>query len=348
MYKYDLSVFEFFTLFMETKLMNTKTIFRYMADISVFLLLLAAGCSQTIEEPSTIALKYTVGGSSTYKVVVQAEKNLELLGFSPDSTGPKGGSNLKKLEMTFTKQITSTDVQGNAIAKITIKEFKYFSEVKGNTEIDFDSSREKDLNSPLAKLIGKSYTLRFSPTGEVLKAFDLQKAKAALRGGTKAHKIGLGLLALNSIKQRHGFVTLPQKEKKLLASGDSWSTIKTFDFGLMGPKEYEKIYTLNNIKKRGGSQIAEVQMKAIPSSEMSEQLYKEGKTSTFTNMFENSTETYTGRLQLDLTEGKINKCSEELRLAWDVSDPGFNQEDDTEPRSVKTSVVRINSIEKID
>lgn len=337
-----------------------------LASTVICSLLLVAGCAPVGEkkvkpevelekqmpkaaaaETVTLALKFTPQDSTTYKVITESQKSVKWEGPLPDNSTFKGGQNRDRIEMTFTQQIQSVDDKGNAIAKITVKELKYSSTIRDNPVLDFDSSRPKDPNHPLAKLIGQSYTIKITPTGEVAEVVDTKQAEAAVRRGSSVPRRALRLLGSDAIKRRHGILALPDTDKNQLRPGDNWSSIKAFTFGLMGPKSYEKIYTLKEIKDANSQQIAIVEMNAIPTSEMAEQLHKKQTTNNLSKMFDN-TETYTGRLEFDLTAGKIEKCLEKLESEWVVVDPSAEQEADTEPAVLRMSAIRLYSLERID
>jgi len=299
------------------------------------------------EKPTVeLALKFIPQDSTTYKLTMEAQRRIEWEGPLPDETAFRGGQTSNKIEMTFTRQIQSVDDKGNAIAEITIEGLKYLSIVRDNTVLDFDSSREKDKNNPVAKLIGQSYTIEIAPTGKVTKVIDVKQARAALKGSSSADKAALALLKPNVIKERHGTLVLPDADKNQLRTGGNWSSIKTFSFGMMGSKSYEKIYTLKEINDTDSHQFAIVEMNAIPTSEMAGQLDKE-EISGFSKMFDNI-ETYTGRLKLDLTAGKIEKYLEKLQSEWIAVDPSAGQKDDKEPAALKMTAIRLYRLEKID
>jgi len=327
--------------------MMSDKVFSCLSVAVVCSLLLITGCAPLGEKTATLALKFTPQDSTTYKVTTQTEKSVKFEGSLPDKTAFKGGCTGNKIEMTFTQQIQNVDDKGNAIAKITIKGLKYSAKVKDNPVLDFDSSREEDQNSSLAKLIGQSYTIEIAPTGEIAEVIDVKRARAVVRGISSANKTASKLLSTDVIKERHAISALPVTGKNQLRAGDNWSSIKAFSFGLMGSKSYEKIYTLKEIEDQDGHRIAIVEMNAIPTSEMAEQLHKERTTGDFSKMFD-STETYTGQLKLDLTAGKVEKCLEELRSEWVVAEPTTGQESDKEPAMLKMSVTRLYHIEKID
>ena len=323
-------------------------IYSWLTTAVICSLLLTVGCAPLAEEGATLALKFTPQDSTTYKFTTEAQRSIKWEGPVPDKSAFKGGRNENRVEITFTQQVQSIDETGNAVAKITIKGLKYFSVVKDNLTLDFDSSREKDRNNPLAKLIGQSYTIEIAPTGKVSDVIDVIQAQAAVRGSSAAHKTALALLQPGVIKERHGIVALPVTDKNKLNTGDNWSSVKTLNFGLMGSKSYEKIYTVKEIIYQNKRKVAIVEMNAIPSSEMAEQLHKEQAPAIFSKMFDNPVDTYSGRLELDLTAGKVEKYLEELRSEWVAVDPTAGQKADKEPAAVKMSATRLYSLEKID
>ena len=342
--------------------MMSDKIFSWLATAVICSLLLTVGCAPTAEEAAkpevklekpipkavapeaaTLALKFTTQDSTTYKLTAQVEMSLKFEGSLATDDKFKDSRNHDRIEMTFTQQIQSVDDNGNAVAKITIEGLKYLSIVKDNTVLDFDSSREKNKNSPMAKLIGWSYTIKIAPTGKVTEVIDVKQAQAAVKGSSSANRAALTLLSPDVIKKRHGTLTLPDADKNRLSTGDNWSSIKTFSFGMMGLKSYEKIYTLKEIKDTDRRRIIVVEMNSIPTSAAEDQLDKAGA---FSKMFDN-TETYTGELILDLTAGKIEKYLEKLQSEWIAVDPSA-LEDDKEPAALKMTAIRLYRLEKID
>lgn len=293
-----------------------------------------------------LALKFAANDLTTYKVITEAEKSVKWEGPMPEKKFDfKGGSTGNKVEMTFTEQIKSVDDNGNAVAQITVRELKYLGKARDNVVLDFDSSRDKDANNPLHKLVGKSYTIEVSPAGQVLRIIDAGGAQAAVGGSSSSDKTALVLLSPEVIKERHTISALPAADKNQLRTGDSWSGIKSFSFDMMGSKSYEKIYTLKDIKEVNGRQIAVAEMKAVPSSEMAEELHKEQTAGAFSKMFDN-TEAFSGKLALDLTAGKVQKYFEKLQTEWIMADP--KPDPNKEPAVLKMAAMRSYSIEKID
>ena len=340
--------------------MRQVRISRWLIGAIVCSLLLAAGCAPTekevakpgakpekqiskskSKEVAAIALKFSPGDLTTYRVVTEAERRIKWEGPVPDEPAFKGGRNDDRIEMIFTQEIQSVDDQGNAIAKITVKELKYFSMVKDIASFEFDSIAPKDPNHPLAKLIGQSYTIKIAPTGKVIEVIDTKEAETAARKGSVPPRIALKLLNPETIKERHGNMVLPDTDKNKLHIGDSWSNTKTLSFGMMGSESYERIYTLNQIEDQDNQQVAVIDMNTIPAPEASEdQVIDILKRS-------DNTKTYTGKLELNLTTGKVRKYLESLLQEWVTAFPGEEQEENQGPVILTMSATRLYSLEKI-
>ncbi len=323
-------------------------IFSCLVSIVVCVLVLTGGCTTQVVETATLALKFTEQDSTSYRMVTQSKQILEYVwdGPEPQAASLKGGQNENKIEIVFNQQVQSIDDKNNAVMKITIEGIKYLAVNKGNVAMDFDSSREADKDNPLAKLIGQSYRIRITATGRVLAVTDTKEARTMVKGRTSANKAALKLLASEIIRRRHTIPGLPAINNDQLAEGDTWSSINTISFPVIGSKSYERIYSITQIKEANGHRRAIVEMEAIPSSEMAEQLHKGREVSSLLDMFD-STEMYTGEMQLDLTTGKIVKYSEKLDAEWVVVNPS-GQENSKEPAALRMGAVRFYSIEKID
>jgi hypothetical protein len=342
--------------------MSQAKTYSLAAGSTVCLLLILIGCADTAKETAgpglepqeqepavTLALNFAPQDLTTYKVTTEAENSVIWGG--PIASKPKGftgGHTGNKIELTFTRRIQSVDDQGNAAAEITIKELKYLAKAKDNIVLDFDSSREKDRDKPLGKLIGQSYTIEITPSGQVTKVIDVSSARAAVEGSASVNKRAAQLLSAEAIKVRHSIPALPAAEKNQLQTGENWSNIKTFSFGPIGSKTYEKIYELKEIKDTDGRRIAIIEMSVIPSSEKAKELHKEQVTGIFSQMFDNPVEIYTGQLKLDLTLGEVEQYFEEFRSEWIAVDLMSPSEENKEPDTLRMGATRLYRMERID
>jgi len=359
--------------------MMSNRIFRSLAGVLICSLLLAAGCAQPLQKPAepekqlpkaaeekaviapaveaakppagevvTVALHFAPNDSATYRLVTEAERGIVIENAPPNGPNMTGSVTGNRTEITFTQQIQSCVDQGNAVANITIKELKYATKVKNNFTVDFDSSREKDKNSSLARLVGQSYTIEITPAGRVSKVIDASEAQAAVAGGAGADRtVAMELLDPNAIRDRHSILPLPPPDKNQLHTGDSWSSVKTLAFGMMGAKSYERVYTLKGVEDTRGRRVAVVEMDAIPSSQTPETEDEKAAKSNFSKMFDN-TETFTGRMTVDLTAGNVERYLEKLHSEWVAVEPADQIKDNKEPLILKMSTTLSQSIEKLD
>ncbi len=301
------------------------------------------------EKPAIeLALKYTPQDSTTYKYTAEAQRGIKWEGPLSKESAFQGGITSSRIEMIFTQQIQSTDEKGNAVAKITIKSLKHLSIIRDNPAIDFDSSREKDKINALAKLIGQSYTIEITPAGRVTRVIDANQAQQAVKGASPTTKTAVAMLTADAITERHTIPAMPAEDKNKLRKGGNWTSLKSFSFGLMGAKTYQRIYTLKDVTDKDNRRIALVEMKADLTTEMAEKLHKEKAIGDFSKMFEN-TETYTGRMTVDLNAGKIEKCIETLESEWIAVEPMAGQTDEgKEPAVLTMTANRLYSLEKTD
>jgi hypothetical protein len=294
------------------------------------------------KETADLALKFTPGDTTTYKVISEAEQRVQWEGPLPPEPGFQGGRNHTRIEMTFTQRIQSVDDKGNAVAEITIGGVKYYAMQKDKVTLDFDNVTFADKEHPLAMIVGKSYTIELSPTGDVLRVIDANEARLAARRGSVIPVDALALLRPDTIISRHALAMLPPPNASKVTVGGKWSKMKDVAFGLMGSKSYEKVYTLTQVKETDGRKIAIAQMQAIPGPETPEELEKK-RASGFSEMFDNTGE-YTGQLEFDLTAGKVRKYSEDLKAEW----VAVEQKEAAEPASLKMTATRQLSLDEID
>ncbi|MBN2272300.1 MAG: hypothetical protein JXN61_16940 [Sedimentisphaerales bacterium] len=295
-----------------------------------------------------LALKFEPNDVSTYKVVMEGQKSVSWEGPAPTKPAAfKGGLTSNRSEITFTQQIKSVDEAGNAIAMITIKDLKYLAKVRDSISMDFDSSREKDKTDPMNGLIGRSYSIKITPAGNVVEVIGTAEAQAAVTGNSPSAKAARSLLTGEVVKQCHSVPALPAAEKSRVAKGADWSAMKTFDFGMLGGKSYERVYKLDAVEDSDKGKIAVAEMKGVPSSENAAELNQEQSTGFLSKLFDNKEE-YTGRLELDLAAGKVRKYSEKLKSEWLAVDPESAQKPNEPPAALRMTAVRLYEIERIN
>ena len=294
--------------------------------------------------PVELALKFAAGQVGVYKITTEAQKSVEWMGApAAKPANFKDGRTGNHIEMTFEQRVREVHEDGGATVEITIRALKYVGESQSNVVLDFDSARDKDPTHPLAKLIGKSYRLHVSSKGQVLALIDVEPVRQAVKSDLPAGGTALKLLSDEEIKGRHEIPPLSALKDAEVRPGQTWSNIKSFSFGMMGAKSYERVYTLKHAGQKDG--LAIVEMKAIPSSAMAEQIHKQEAGGLFSRMFDNI-ENYEGRLELDRKSGSIREYVEQMQTEWVMADPAGEQEGGR-PAALKMAARQLLRLEQV-
>ena len=321
-----------------------KTISSCLVVLLISSLFLTVGCETVPEKKTSVSLSFKPKDVTDYKIVMVAEDGISFAGSLKDNPDFMNRMKKHEIEMTFSQEIESIDQNGNAVARITIGQLKYKST---EPAIDFDSTGGQDSDSVFSRLIGRSYKIQLTPNGTVLKVLDLKDIQAVTKGASPEAKAAGALVSASVIKQRHGKLILPTAEQGSPAVGQTWSSLESFNFGLMGTKAYERVYTLNEIAKSNGGRIGIVSMEAIPSAEQALELHKQDGQVGLLNRFD-ATDSYTGTLEMDLVSGEVLKYSEQLVSRWLAIDPEADTDSQQEPDSLTMKAKRSYSIEKLN
>jgi len=309
---------------------SRKLLFRLF--VAVFGLMHFVGCA---EQAATTVSRFTAGDTDTYKLTVSSERIVEFRGSLAEEKEPKGGRTIKRVDMLFTRQIQAVDEKGFATAKITVEKLIYSHVIKDEPALVFDST--KDANSPLAALIGQSYTIEIDPNGSVTNLIDAEQARKAVQGNTDAHKAAMRLLEPQVIQQFHS-VPLPPAAKKQLKAGYTWENIKNLDFGMLGTRNYKRLYSVTEVDEIDGAKTVFVKMKASP-----DEADHPGTSGRAPDL-----EIYTGLMRFDFDSFVVNQYSERLEADWFVIDSAAELTDNSEPDSIRMGVVRVYDLTKID
>ena len=252
--------------------------FNILAAGAAACLILSTSCrAQTNDNPQTIklALKLKQGQSQTCRLQTLSQRKVSVQGAQSEALANfQGGQTTDKIEMVFDQYIEKTNGVGNAIEKITIKELKFFAEVHDKPVLDFDSSKNTDPNSALAALIGHGYTIEVTPSGKVATVVDVNDARDAIENKPSDKEAALRLLSEKTIEREHS-IPLPNANDDELSSGDTWSNVVSFDFGLLGVKSFERTFKIEKIEHVDGSEYAIIEMDAIPSAGGERETYQE-------------------------------------------------------------------------
>jgi hypothetical protein len=312
-----------------------------------------------------LTLKFVPGRAATYKLTSESYKSVEWKG-AQDAKPAKftDGRTGSHVELTFEQRVHQVQDDGSAVLEITIRGVKDVIESVNKVVLDFDSGKPTEADSPLAALVGKSYRVKMSPQGQVLEISNVEPARQAVQGVLPQHRVAARLLSDDEIRNRHEIAALSALKDHQVRPGQTWSSIKTFSFDDLGAKTYERVYTLRQVL---GSQLsvpssvastvnrelstanspgrqALVEMKAIPSAARAEELYKQQTVSPFAGLSDN-TDSYDGRLVLDLDRGQVREYVEQMQNEWVIADPGSLQTG--QPAAIKMAARRLHRLEQV-
>ncbi len=295
-------------------------------------------------EQAKIALKPTIGEMVRYKIVTQARRTTKWQGPVPQQAEFQENFNEERVEMTIKKRVDSVDANV-AVAEVTIEELKCLTRSKKDTSVDFDSSKSSDVNNPLMKLIGKTYKVEYNPSNNISAVDELPPINVMFKEGTPSDQAGMNMMYPESLIERHGAFGLPPQGREMVKPNDKWSKIKTFAFGKMGIKSYEKVYTLKAIEDKNGRQIAVIDMNAIPSSEVEPRYASQKAQLDVPKMFD-SKDSFSGSGDFDVKAGRIENYTENFHAEWFVALPS-KQAESSEPVVLNMSSEYFYNIQRV-
>ena len=289
-----------------------------------------------------LVLKFSVGDTAKYRVKTETVKDYR---FEQPSLGKldekRSGAGT---EVRFDQVIKKVDATGNAVAKITLTSVNYIMKQENSIKFDFDSEREEDKDKPFARLIGQSYTISMSPDGGV-EVVDATRARGVVKEGS-ASKLAESFLTDRAIIKRHSIPAFPE-EPLSVEPGKEWSKIKLPPKGLLAPKTFEKIYTLEKIEKHGGRRFAFIEMIALE-SDRHDKASGASPLGPLSEMFDTK-EDLTGRLVFDLDGGFVSLYKEDLIATYlAAQEAEGQQQQDKGPDTLLMRFTDAITVEKID
>ena len=304
--------------------------------VGLFSVLFVPGCGSSTD----LSLKFSPDRTTHYKSTTEVTK---LFRFDQPNVGKLKEEQTKNVvEMDFTQTIQSVDADGNATALITINALKVDIINKNESQLSFDSQAESDKDAPLTKLLGKSYTIEISSTGQV-KALDTEDAMAAVTTAYEK-KVVKGLLDPKTLAKRHQVTALPKEATDGFSVEDTWIEVVPSPPGLLAPKSYEKTYTLATLDET----VATVKMTAGESAEPTESgKASGGSMGMFAKMFDNEDD-YTGTLKIDLATGEIIASDETLISTYTAQEMPANGDPEKGPDVLTMQFINRVLLEKLN
>lgn len=160
--------------------------------------------------------KFEKGQALSYKTV---QKN-----------GFEAGGIAVEQEMSQVMSLTTTEVDDKGTGTLTVKYESLAARGTGLLEYDYDSEKDKkESDNPmvkvLAKLVGQSFTVKVTPTGQVseVKGFEKILEKMAAEGGDEGTNMMLKQMLSNDTMKtmmQQWFSPLPSEK---VGKGDGWT-----------------------------------------------------------------------------------------------------------------------------
>jgi hypothetical protein len=308
------------------------------AVLASMVILLFNGCAPETE----VALKPVPDQVSTYKAGDLYRKDYL---FDQPSSDKKTIKNTElNTEVVYDQVTKDVDAEGNITDDITIKAIKYLNSDSEGVNIDYDSSRKAEAGSAFTMLIGQTYTIKMSPDYKVLEISNIEPVRQAIKKGKDNRFAGV-LVSDESIHKRHEILAMPDKDKKTLKVGDSWSRVVSSPPGVLIPKNYEKIYTVEEISKSG---LAMIKMNATPTSKRLINQPKESEGFEMFKSFFDSEDDYTGNLLIDTETGRVYEYNESLKSKYTAADFPKTKPKPEQPDVLNLAFTESHSIELLD
>ena len=336
--------------------MAKNSIFKSLMVAGICCGLFAWGCEQQEKKAAPaqakspelvkIALRPTVGEKATYKILTLARRTTKWEGPVPKESAFEENFTEEKVELVVSMRVQNVDPNGVAVAQATIEGLKCLNSTKNSTIADFDSSRSSDVNDPLMQLIGRTYLIEYNTADYVSAVDDIPPVNILFKSDTPSSHFGMTMMLPDAITARHDAFALPLPGRQMVKVGDKWTKIKTFPFGKMGLKSYEKVYTLEAVRDIGGRSMAIIDMNAIPTSEVEPRFASQKGAVEAPKMFD-SNDSYTGGGELDLKAGRIENYHENFQTNWVVALPSKQGEPTSEPVVLHMSSKYVYSIERV-
>ena len=308
-----------------------------LMGLSLGLMLFVSGCGPS----ACLGLKFTPDQTAAYRATTEVIKDFHFE--QPSADKIKHEQTKTQIEMGFTQNIKNVDADGTATATITIKDLKVDIISKNEPTFTFNSQDEKDKTAPLAKLLGQSYTIQLTSTGQV-HVLDTKEALAAVSSGYEK-KLAESILAAKSITQWHQVPALPQDKASGYSVKNTWSQVVPSPPGLLSPKSYEKIYTLADIDNN----IVTINMVANETGKPAESGAEQaaGSMGMFAKMFDNKDD-YTGTLKMNMATGEVLLSQETLISTYLAQEMPKDGDPDKGPDVLTMRFTNRIRLEKLD
>lgn len=277
---------------------------------AVCLLMISTGCEQ---QAAQLHLAFEPDNVHTYRTLNRVEKKYEFIQPALGKEDIKNAGTV--MDMTYDQEIIEVDEQGNAKARITIREVEYVVTSRSGVEYGFNSADSQYANDPMMGLIGQSYVIVIEPNGTA-RLVSAREAIDALEGQEARRRAGQ-LLSTRSVEFRHSINALPPVDQEPLKVGQSWTVQEKSPQGMLSEKQYEKVYTLKEISQQQDREVAMIDLNVDTGAAP---VTGTGQMGVFQNMFD-IMETYDGHLKMEVQTGTPLEYAEKIEAVYTAVEP---------------------------
>jgi hypothetical protein len=239
----------------------------------------------------------------------------------------------------FDQTVAEVGTDGTAVADIVIKGIQCKMVSKNEPRYEFDSADAARQADSLNNLIGKSYRISISSTGQV-KVLDAAAIRAIAITG-EGQNIAKKILADESIVERH---QLPLPEgAKALSTKQSWTQVIPSPPGLLAAKTFEKTYT---VAEAGKDKVVVNMVGKESLGKKTEGQSSAGAMGMFAKMFD-SQDDFTGSLVFNPADGSVMSFEENLVSTYTASEMPQNAPADALPDTLMMRLTNGISLKKI-
>ncbi len=269
-----------------------------MAAALVFAIVIA-GCEKSHLKPV-----YNAGDVTSCKVVQETTKEVSFE--QPSLNKSKVDTTQSIVEISFDQKVSGVNEDGSAAFDVTITAVKLYSKGQKGVNIDFDSTREADKADQMNSIVGASYKISIAADGKATVV-----DSAAVNAAAKSRE-AKSLVSAEAIEKRHTITAMPDEGAAALAKNKSWTKLGATPKGALQPKAFEKVYSLDKMEQTPDGKIAIVKMNAVETNKPIEGFDAgSGGLGVMANIFDSSS-TFTGQLDYNVTTGKIESYKETL------------------------------------
>jgi hypothetical protein len=298
-----------------------------------------AGCSSvsTPQEPAdstgpvNLRLHFHPGQLVSYRLTQESIKRVLWEGIPADRAADmRSGTTRNHLEIVYTQRVIAVDANGLAEIDIRIDHLAVQNIMADMKKLDFDSRRRGDENHALMAMVGGHYRVFISPQGLATQVTEIDSLCKKVTGDSVVMQAAKQIMNAPVARKRHSILALAYNNRPERQPGDTWQAHAVESFDQMGRRSFNKVYTLEDAEPGARAVIT---LEGELSSHHADPQPQNPMISGF-----DSSESYTGRTEVDLERARVHLSEESLEVVWRIAGfPGESLETEDPIRTTITA-----------